>query len=197
MTILHWNWANWLTRHLRVFLCYSICGCHSLRNTCMQTTRSSPLLYHLLQPTLSRCRRRWLPYCRTCMIMQIVSCIFKLLIIPSPLRIGWGTWFRTGIEIFSHWQAPAWRDLYGSKMRDCFPGVKYRQWGGRERERNWDREVEKVPWVLTYIPLTVTDMILKKVVCGTFINWGRGANFIWLPVTLCQLHWVSGEWLSP
>lgn len=53
--------------------------------------------------------------------------------------------------------------------------------GESDREKETERERDGVPWVLTYIQLTVTDMILKKVACGTFINWGSRADIIYLP----------------
>lgn len=108
----------------------------------------------------------------------------------------WGMWHRTGMEIFGHWQTPAWLDLYGGEMRDCFTGVKHRI-EKRIRERKRLREWERVPWVLTYIQPTMTDMILKKEACGTLTEGASRSDIITLAVTLSQLHCMSGEWWSP
>lgn len=73
------------------------------------------------------------------MVMQMRSCIFKSLNIQKPLRIyWWGTWFRNGIEIFSHWQKPARLDLYLNE--DGVAGVKYREERGNQKESQRKRE---------------------------------------------------------
>lgn len=71
------------------------------RIPCIQWSRSSPPLLSPSPPSVPN-RPFQVPkevaavYCCTCMLMQIVSCIFKLLIIPSPLRILVG-------YVVSHW----------------------------------------------------------------------------------------------
>lgn len=52
-------------------------------------------------------------------------------------------WYRIGMEIFSHWQTPAWLDLYGREMRDCFPGMKYRIGKREKKEREEGRKRER------------------------------------------------------